>query len=312
MKSDSSSEMARPSTVDANRARTVRSFRSNGQPLPTEVRSFFQSRFGSDFSDVRIHTGDGANETARSFGAKAFTTGGNIVFRSGEFRPETAAGRRLLAHELTHVVQQRQDRPTDVVQRQEERSAEDAPTTSNEPPLLRAFIAGPKSTTLPPEWNDPTYLEAHGFTLVEDSGEHQLWEHLSGKASVYRSTVQRQIVAVESEEGVIDELTNPNPLTKETKSNGIMSWRYNITIPGIGTGDGFLLEDFTIVFYPNDAESPLVLRPTGEQSNWYEVFDEEGNPTNPWMRGVSGEVVVETVKVAVDVDDLFLDGTRSE
>ena len=78
-----------------------------GTPLPMEVRSYFEPRFGHDFSGVRVHTDGEAAEGARAVQARAYTLGRNIVFGSHEYAPATAAGKRLLAHELTHVVQQR-------------------------------------------------------------------------------------------------------------------------------------------------------------------------------------------------------------
>lgn len=79
---------------------------SSGRPLDSATRSFFEPRFGHDFSGVRIHTGARAAESARQVNALAYTVGNNVVFRSDQFAPGTAHGRRLLAHELTHVVQQ--------------------------------------------------------------------------------------------------------------------------------------------------------------------------------------------------------------
>ena len=79
-----------------------------GRPLPEFTRLYFEPRFGFDFSHVRIHTGAEAIESARSLEALAYTAGSNIVFGAGQFAPETSQGRLLLAHELTHVVQQRE------------------------------------------------------------------------------------------------------------------------------------------------------------------------------------------------------------
>ena len=78
-----------------------------GAPLARSERAFFEPRFGREFSGVRIHTGAAADTSAKSINARAFTLGSNIAFASGEYTPGTPAGRRLLAHELTHTVQQR-------------------------------------------------------------------------------------------------------------------------------------------------------------------------------------------------------------
>ena len=80
--------------------------RSPGQPLDAVTRASMEPRFGHDFGRVRVHTDDEAAEAARSVGALAFTVGRNLVFGAGQYSPNGARGRRLLAHELTHVVQQ--------------------------------------------------------------------------------------------------------------------------------------------------------------------------------------------------------------
>ena len=79
---------------------------SGGKPLSKNERGFFEPRMGYDFSDVKIHTGADAAKSAQSINALAYTTGNNIVFNEGQFSPDTDNGKRLLGHELTHVVQQ--------------------------------------------------------------------------------------------------------------------------------------------------------------------------------------------------------------
>lgn len=79
---------------------------SAGQPLKTDVRDFMETRFGYDFSQVRVHTGPQAAKSARDVDALAYTAGRNIVFGSGQYAPDTHGGRKLLAHELAHTIQQ--------------------------------------------------------------------------------------------------------------------------------------------------------------------------------------------------------------
>ena len=79
---------------------------SKGLSLYTPTRSFMEQRFGKDFSKVKIHTGDKAEESAHAVNAMAYTVGQNIVFGRGQFAPETNEGKHLLAHELVHVIQQ--------------------------------------------------------------------------------------------------------------------------------------------------------------------------------------------------------------
>jgi len=116
---------------DSEVTRQINRARSGGRRLPEETRSYFESRMGQDFGDVRVHTGSQADRAARSVNARAFTLGSDVVFRSGEYSPNTRSGKRLLAHELTHVVQQggadeartsradggSAERPTDGIQR---------------------------------------------------------------------------------------------------------------------------------------------------------------------------------------------------
>jgi hypothetical protein len=79
--------------------------RSSGQPLDERTRAFMEPRFGHDFGRVRVHTDARAAESARAVGALAYTVGRDVVFGVGRHDPGTAAGKRLLAHELAHVVQ---------------------------------------------------------------------------------------------------------------------------------------------------------------------------------------------------------------
>lgn len=78
-----------------------------GQPLDGHTRGFMESRFGHDFSQVRIHADGKSADTAKALNARAYATGNDIVFGRDQYAPEKAEGKRLLAHELTHVVQQR-------------------------------------------------------------------------------------------------------------------------------------------------------------------------------------------------------------
>jgi hypothetical protein len=80
--------------------------KGKGEPLPKETRSFMESRFGQDFSSVRVHTGSEANHMNKDLGAQAFTHKQDVYFGAGKYSPESGEGKRLLAHELTHTVQQ--------------------------------------------------------------------------------------------------------------------------------------------------------------------------------------------------------------
>lgn len=80
--------------------------RSPGQPLDSETRAYMEPRFGQDFSGVRVHADAKAAESARAVNAYAYTVGREVVFGPHQYAPQSSEGRRLVAHELTHVVQQ--------------------------------------------------------------------------------------------------------------------------------------------------------------------------------------------------------------
>ena len=120
--------MAAPASVD-------QVLSSPGQPLDAGTRAFMEPRFGHNFSRVRIHTDAQAAASAQAVQARAYTVGSDMVFGAGQYAPGTAAGRRLLAHELTHVVQQQGG--TSALRRQEA----PAPLSGPEEAEQRALMA---------------------------------------------------------------------------------------------------------------------------------------------------------------------------
>ena len=109
-------------------ARTLQGL-GHGQPLDGPTRAFLEPRLGEDLGPVRVHTDQRAAETARVLQARAFTVGSDIVFNAGEYAPETTPGRRLLAHEATHVLQQGAGAGAPAVQRapRDETTVESSP-----------------------------------------------------------------------------------------------------------------------------------------------------------------------------------------
>lgn len=132
----------RPSSTDGgaglgadDAARAVTALRDGGEPIRASERALFEPAFGSSLVDVRIHTHSDAARSARSIGARAYAIGSNVGFAAGEYAPGAESGRRLLAHELAHVVQAR---PLAVVRRQDTGVASPIPPTgevsADEPP----------------------------------------------------------------------------------------------------------------------------------------------------------------------------------
>jgi hypothetical protein len=118
--SDESAQLKRTEAAEAGAAAAPPivhdALRSLGHPLDSSARSFMEPRFGYDFSRVRVHSGAVAERSAQDLNAHAYTVGHDIVFGAGRLSPGTDDGRRLLAHELTHVVQQGEAAPA--IQRQ--------------------------------------------------------------------------------------------------------------------------------------------------------------------------------------------------
>lgn len=130
--------------TDTAPASVDRVLASPGRPLDPALQQDMGQRFGHDFSRVRMHFGGAAEQSASEMSANAYTVGHNIVFAAGRFAPGTHEGRRLIAHELTHVVQQSGSDGIHVGQGNEKRGLSPAsPLISPEPPVLQRQPAAP-------------------------------------------------------------------------------------------------------------------------------------------------------------------------
>ncbi|MBN2535250.1 MAG: DUF4157 domain-containing protein [Spirochaetales bacterium] len=95
-------------------------FKSSGQPLQKHIRDYYEPRFGVDLGNVNVHSDSNADRLAKAINARAFTLGNDIFFAKGEYSPETGKGKKLIAHELTHVLQQGKERNNTIIQRKED------------------------------------------------------------------------------------------------------------------------------------------------------------------------------------------------
>jgi hypothetical protein len=159
-----------------------RAIGSGGKPLPDSIRSAFEPRFGHDFSGVRIHTDSQAARSAADVQANAYTVGRDIVFGAGKFAPDSTPGRHLLAHELTHVVQQDKAQVSGAIQRQPA-TGQDAPVAPRSPADLKGsgyhviIVGSPGEAEVknqhPYQFADAAKEQGTGFPtvwLVERSG----------------------------------------------------------------------------------------------------------------------------------------------
>ena len=106
----------REAVVDEELSGQIKNAAGKGEPMPESTHERMSDAFGADFSNVKIHRDDAAVQMSRQLGAQAFTHGSDIYFNEGKYNPESHQGKRLLAHELTHVVQQNSDHKTPGVQ----------------------------------------------------------------------------------------------------------------------------------------------------------------------------------------------------
>jgi hypothetical protein len=113
------------STVSDSVSNQIQSTKGSGNAMPASTKSFMESRFGTDFSNIKIHTGNYAEQLSKDLSAQAFTVGNDIYFNNGKYQPESSDGKRLLAHELTHTIQQ-----SGSIQRDKDKTKEDAEVVS--------------------------------------------------------------------------------------------------------------------------------------------------------------------------------------
>lgn len=159
---------------------------SSGQPLDTSTRTFFERRFGGDFRHVRVHDGESAANSARDVNARAFTVGSDIVFAAGAYAPATAVGKRLIAHELAHVVQQSS------YSRQGSRFLQRAPGSGAAPPVRAATPKEKREFAS----SAAEFLERQGEFLAPQTNRS-----LSDVLKLLRSTAEGGLSAIAGDTG---------------------------------------------------------------------------------------------------------------
>ena len=165
--------------VDAAPTSVDQVLASSGRPLEPALRRDMEGRFDHDFSRVRVHLGSAAEQSAREVNALAYTVGHNIAFDEGRFAPSTHEGRRLIAHELTHVVQQSEATGIRVGQDNEKRDLSLISTA------LHLQRKNDKKTDIDPvvelkQVGDIWHLKLRGFTDVK-AAERRIWSSKTPK-----------------------------------------------------------------------------------------------------------------------------------
>lgn len=153
-----------------------------GAPLDKDTRTDMESRLGQDFSDVRVHTDSRAHDSAKAVNAHAYTVGSNIVFQRDTYDPSSTDGRTMLAHELTHVVQQRNGpvdgtpagggiQVSDPSDRFEREAVSNADRVMAGPAPVSAAAAGPAVQRQAEEEEQPEEAAVQGSSVQRAEGE---------------------------------------------------------------------------------------------------------------------------------------------
>ena len=221
---------------------SIQAARGSGTQLPTELHQKMGANMGANFANVRIHANTQADTLNRSLNARAFTTGSDIFFRQGEYQPGSSVGQKLIAHELTHVVQQHAS--SQAVQRA---FVKDAPSDAalfdmtpgtNDQPDLTAHTAEKKGNLAITRVNMQHFLERHTYKHQQLSADYRRYD-----------TVLWPVGTTATE--VLDGLTTVLKLMEgRTKKNKMVNQIHTITMGGkscnvqIGMITGGVLEQF--------------------------------------------------------------------
>ncbi len=209
--------------IDPGTEGRIRRFRGTGRPLDAGVRTPMESALGADLGAVRVHTGTGAQELTRQLGARAFATGPDVFFGRGEYRPGTADGRHLLAHEVAHTLQQDGSAPIRRALALTNTKWSDATSMSATGGSATGvfFLKDKRGATI-------VVKGAHGTARLEMAGE--IIHAAGGEA------VAQRMIALQSKEGkklvgVMKSLAKKAPVDPGTGKNEVLA-KFNTQIAG--------------------------------------------------------------------------------
>jgi hypothetical protein len=198
---------SQPNIVSKELEAGINAARGCGESLPSSVRSSLEPRLGHDFSQVHIHADAKADELSQQLGARAFTTGNDVFFREGAYQPSSEDGRGLIAHELTHVVQQRAARVSRQAAETEQASAESKEEAKKE---LKDDVDKLK-TKLEPEYVKDILriaAECQAQNMEESSYKWAVEEAVEAASTTLKKKTAAADVTPEQQEKMIKELLN--------------------------------------------------------------------------------------------------------
>ena len=215
----------------------ARTLDGTGRPLDPQTRAFFEPRFRRDLSDVRVHTGATAAASAREVGARAYTSRSDIVFSEGRYAPGPSAGKKLLAHELAHVVQQTELKLDGKIQLQPE------PTSAANTPAI----------TVPPVY---IYSTAYKQQFINKCAEANTIVDLAerGYATWLSAIVVAYATAWQNHDEMLKSLEQSYKLFEEVVIGSLLA-----AIPGeVGVAVGKTLKSLAAADYVVDGVKDLV------------------------------------------------------
>lgn len=219
--------------VSANVSQTLK---SPGHSIDTNTRSFMESRFGYDFSKVKIHTDSQANQSAMDIGAFAYTYQNNIAFAQGQYSPGTESGRKLLAHELTHTLQQ---------------------NNLNAPVIQRQSVPHGGATGAPADWR----------TQVTNANTPAL------KAALIQSVVGSSVTIVDrTAQSSGDSSPDPAHLEPYTASNPKVNFDENLASKAARAGGRLLSSNGGYTFFHNNTSYIVLGLMAIDSRNYYSTI----------------------------------------
>jgi hypothetical protein len=226
--------------------------RSYGKPLDAATRALVEPRLGHDFSRVRVHDDAAADRSARALGARAYAAGSHLVFASGQYAPATSEGRRLLAHELAHTAQQRDDSAVVQSMRSVSRpgdAAEREADVASESVLAGRYVALRERPPAGQVLRDTKEYETAGILLdtakMTDWAGRSFWEEKVG--AVLKITLivpaDKRLAKPEERDAVLSVLFDTHQAVKPVKSKTVRA----VTIPARGSAPAL---SYSFTFLP--------------------------------------------------------------
>jgi hypothetical protein len=307
---------------------------SPGNQLEPALRQDMEQRFGDDFSDVRVHTDNKAADSARALKSLAYTVGSNIVFGNAQFAPSTSKGKKLLAHELTHVVQQRdssvaiQRAPVPEVElarmelaealadleRTSQTDDEKAGPVSSDGPLVPGdprLCGSPKCFT-----DEDIYGEYYAYKKREEAEANELLEQQrrgdEGMHARLMTLLELLVKHGLRKSEIIEELTDLPPRDRQVLT------RYGLKMPGFWTKQIDFQQHVRDVLIKYDAEwrkenfgaGPRMKAMTEEDAKAFEEQQRQKEFVTAWLEGLPHVTGSFLGALGAQVTSIFTDDPR--